>query len=87
MLLVFGGIPWQAYFQRVLSSKSASRAEVVSYVAALGCVIMAIPSVLIGAVAKATGAFNFDLKNLLLILKRAPIFIFYFRLESNGFPR
>ena len=55
MLLIFGGIPWQAYFQRVLSSKSASRAQILSYVAALGCVIMAIPSVLIGAVAKATG--------------------------------
>ena len=47
----------QAYFQRVLSSKSASRAQVLSYVAAVGCVIMAIPSVLIGAVAKATGQY------------------------------
>ncbi|XP_046657306.1 high-affinity choline transporter 1-like [Daphnia pulicaria] len=54
MLLVFGGIPWQAYFQRVLSSKSASRAQILSYVAAIGCVVMALPSVLIGAVAKAT---------------------------------
>ena len=44
----------QAYFQRVLSSKSASRAQILSYVAAIGCVIMAIPSVIIGAVAKAT---------------------------------
>ncbi|KAK2720359.1 high-affinity choline transporter 1-like [Artemia franciscana] len=54
LLLIFGGIPWQAYFQRVLSSKSAGRAQVLSYVAAFGCVIMAIPSVIIGAVAKAT---------------------------------
>jgi len=54
MLLIFGGIPWQAYFQRVLSSKSASRAQLLSFVAAFGCVIMAVPSVLIGAVAIAT---------------------------------
>ncbi len=44
----------KAYFQRVLSSKSASRAQILSYVAAIGCVVMALPSVLIGAVAKAT---------------------------------
>lgn len=55
LLLVFGGIPWQVYFQRVLSSKSADRAQLLSYVAAFGCVIMAIPPVLIGAIAKGTG--------------------------------
>ena len=55
MLLVFGGIPWQAYFQRVLSCKSAGRAQALSFVAAIGCVIMALPSVIIGAVGKATG--------------------------------
>ncbi|XP_018326613.1 high-affinity choline transporter 1 [Agrilus planipennis] len=54
LLLIFGGIPWQVYFQRVLSSKSAYRAQLLSYVAAFGCFIMAIPSVLIGAIAKAT---------------------------------
>lgn len=55
LLLIFGGIPWQVYFQRVLSSKSAGRAQILSYVAAFGCVSMAIPPVLIGAIAKATG--------------------------------
>lgn len=45
----------KVYFQRVLSSKSADRAQILSYVAALGCIIMAIPPVIIGAVAKATG--------------------------------
>ncbi|XP_030755733.1 high-affinity choline transporter 1 [Sitophilus oryzae] len=54
LLLILGGIPWQAYFQRVLSSKSADRAQVLSYVAAFGCVIMAIPPVLIGAIARGT---------------------------------
>lgn len=54
LLLIFGGIPWQVYFQRVLSSKTAGRAQVLSYVAAIGCILMAIPPVLIGAIAKAT---------------------------------
>lgn len=44
----------QVYFQRVLSSKTAGRAQVLSYVAAFGCLAMAIPPVLIGAIAKAT---------------------------------
>lgn len=54
LLLIFGGIPWQVYFQRVLSSKTAGRAQLLSYVAAIGCILMAIPPVLIGAIAKAT---------------------------------
>lgn len=57
LLLVFGGIPWQVYFQRVLSSKTAGRAQLLSYVAAAGCILMAIPPVLIGAIAKATRKF------------------------------
>ncbi|XP_011302945.1 high-affinity choline transporter 1 [Fopius arisanus] len=52
LLLIFGGIPWQVYFQRVLSSKTAGRAQLLSYVAAAGCILMAIPPVLIGAIAK-----------------------------------
>lgn len=48
----------QVYFQRVLSSKTAGRAQVLSYVAAVGCIFMAIPPVLIGAIAKATGYLN-----------------------------
>jgi hypothetical protein len=47
----------QVYFQRVLSSKTAGRAQILSYVAAIGCIIMAIPPVLIGAIAKATRKF------------------------------
>lgn len=57
LLLIFGGIPWQVYFQRVLSSKTAGRAQILSYVAAVGCILMAIPPVLIGAIAKATRKF------------------------------
>lgn len=58
LLLIFGGIPWQVYFQRVLSSKTAGRAQVLSYVAAFGCILMAIPPVLIGAIAKATRMYS-----------------------------
>ncbi|ESO00945.1 hypothetical protein HELRODRAFT_82550 [Helobdella robusta] len=52
LLLVFGGIPWQVYFQRVLSARSPGRAQAMSYAAALGCLILALPPVLIGAIAK-----------------------------------
>ena len=55
LLLMFGGIPWQVYFQRVLSAQSAFNAQILSYVAAFGCVAMAIPSVLVGAIATNTG--------------------------------
>ncbi|XP_017774165.1 PREDICTED: high-affinity choline transporter 1 [Nicrophorus vespilloides] len=54
LLLIFGGIPWQVYFQRVLSSKTAATAQLLSFVAAFGCILMAIPPVLIGAIAKST---------------------------------
>ncbi|XP_041362801.1 high-affinity choline transporter 1-like [Gigantopelta aegis] len=54
LLLIFGGIPWQVYFQRVLSSKSALKAQVLSFIAAFGCIIMALPAVLLGAIAAST---------------------------------
>lgn len=63
LLLIFGGIPWQVYFQRVLSSKTAGRAQVLSYVAAIGCILMAIPPVLIGAIAKATREYYYLIIN------------------------
>jgi len=54
LLLIFGGIPWQCYWQRALSAKSVFVAQVLSYVAAVGCLAMAVPAVLLGAVAKMT---------------------------------
>jgi len=48
----------QVYFQRVLSAKSPGRAEIMSYAAALGCIVLAIPPVLIGAIAKSAGKFT-----------------------------
>lgn len=47
-LLALGGIPWQVYFQRVLSAPTAKQAKQLSYIAAIGCVFMAVPSILIG---------------------------------------
>ncbi|XP_003738335.1 high-affinity choline transporter 1 [Galendromus occidentalis] len=54
LLLMLGGIPWQVYFQRVLSCRSAFKAQLLSYVAAVGCIVMAVPAMIMGAVAKAT---------------------------------
>ena len=52
---LMGLFPWQAYFQRVLSVKQVHHARILSFVAAFGCFAMAIPSVLIGAVATTAG--------------------------------
>ncbi|NXI42055.1 SC5A7 protein, partial [Galbula dea] len=52
--LVLGSIPWQTYFQRVLSAASPGQARAISYLSGLGCFSMAIPSVLIGAAAAST---------------------------------
>ncbi|XP_031559865.1 high-affinity choline transporter 1-like, partial [Actinia tenebrosa] len=54
MLLVFGGIPWQVYFQRVLACKTPAKAQFLSFAGAFGCVIMTIPAVLIGAIGAST---------------------------------
>ncbi|XP_028407780.1 high-affinity choline transporter 1-like [Dendronephthya gigantea] len=54
LLLVFGGIPWQVYFQRVLACKTSKQAKYLSFSASFGCILMAIPAFLIGAIATAT---------------------------------
>ncbi|XP_041054625.1 high-affinity choline transporter 1-like [Carcharodon carcharias] len=53
-LMTLGGIPWQAYFQRVLSTSTASRAQLISFVAAFSTLILAVPSVIIGAIGAST---------------------------------
>lgn len=55
LMQMLGGIPWQAYFQRVLSSSSATYAQVLSFLAAFGCLVMALPSICIGAIGASTG--------------------------------
>lgn len=45
----------QVYFQRVLSAKTAFNAQLLSYIAAIGCIVMALPAMLFGAIAAETG--------------------------------
>lgn len=54
LLVVFGGIPYQGYFQRILSIKSTSIAMTLSIASMFGCLILAVPSAFIGVVARAT---------------------------------
>ncbi|XP_073439090.1 high affinity choline transporter 1-like [Dendrobates tinctorius] len=54
LYLSLGSIAWQIYFQRVLSASTTTQAKVMSALSAVGCVVLAIPSVLIGAVAAST---------------------------------
>ncbi|KAM9032322.1 LOW QUALITY PROTEIN: high affinity choline transporter 1-like [Sarcophilus harrisii] len=54
LLLMLGGIPWQTYFQRVLSSSSATYAQILSFLAAFGCLLIAFPAILIGAIGAST---------------------------------
>ena len=55
LILIFGGIPWQVYFQRVLSAKTEKSAMYLSYVAAIGCLLSGIPPAIIGMIGKAAG--------------------------------
>lgn len=48
LLLCFGGIPWQVYFQRVLASRDAKTARRLSIIAGFVCLLAAVPAVLIG---------------------------------------
>lgn len=50
LLLMLGGIPWQVYFQRVLSAKNEQTAMWLSILAGVICIIAAIPAVMIGVI-------------------------------------
>ena len=50
LLLVFGGIPWQVYFQRVLSAKDENTARNLSILAGFVCLIASIPPIMIGVI-------------------------------------
>ncbi|CAG2197318.1 CHT1 [Mytilus edulis] len=54
LLLIFGGIGWQVYFQRVLSARTTRIAENLSYFAGFACLFLTIPPLLIGAIAAQT---------------------------------
>ncbi|MCL4146497.1 UNVERIFIED_CONTAM: hypothetical protein GTU68_007189 [Idotea baltica] len=51
LLLIFGGIPWQVYFQRVLSAKNEKTAMYLSFFAGFICLLAAIPPIMIGVIA------------------------------------
>lgn len=51
LLLVFGGIPWHVYFQRVLAAKDEDTAARLSVAAAGVCLFAAVPAILIGVAA------------------------------------
>lgn len=51
--MTFGTIPWQAYFQRVLSVKTSKQAQILSMAGGCSALVLVIPSVLIGAAGKA----------------------------------
>lgn len=55
LLLILGGVPWQVYFQRVLACRSSKHAQKLSFIAAVGCVLMALPPALLGSLARAAG--------------------------------
>lgn len=50
LLLIFGGIPWQVYFQRVLAAKNEKTAQWLSIFAGIICLLAAVPAVIIGIV-------------------------------------
>lgn len=50
LLLIFGGIPWQVYFQRVLSAKTEGTAVRLSIIAGFVCLLAAVPAIIIGMI-------------------------------------
>ena len=54
LLLVFGGIPWHVYFQRVLAARDEATARMLSIAAGASCMVAAVPPALIGILAAAT---------------------------------
>ncbi|MTB49906.1 sodium:solute symporter family protein [Lewinella sp. W8] len=50
LLLIFGGIPWQVYFQRVLASRDERTAVRLSIIAGGVCLLAAVAPVIIGMV-------------------------------------
>lgn len=48
LLMCLGGIPWQVYFQRVLSSKTVKDSQVMSMWSGVGAMLCAVPPALMG---------------------------------------
>ena len=54
---IFGTIPWQSYFQRVLSVQSGSKARALSIAGAFCSLALVVPSIFIGAASTVAGEF------------------------------
>ncbi|XP_063296832.1 high-affinity choline transporter 1-like [Pelobates fuscus] len=54
LYISLGSIPWQIYFQRILSASTTSQAKITSLLSSITCMTLAVPSVLVGAVAAST---------------------------------
>ncbi|XP_061130696.1 high affinity choline transporter 1-like isoform X1 [Syngnathus typhle] len=54
MLLALGGLAYQAFYQRILSASSYTQAQMTCFASAAFCLVLGIPSVLVGAVAAST---------------------------------
>jgi len=52
LLLIFGGIPWHVYFQRVLACKTERTAVAFSVCAGFLCLAMSLPPALIGVIGR-----------------------------------
>ncbi|CAJ1053282.1 high affinity choline transporter 1-like [Xyrichtys novacula] len=54
MLLALGGLAYQAFYQRILSASSYTQAQVTCFASSAFCLVLGIPSVVVGAVAAST---------------------------------
>lgn len=50
-----GGLAYQAFYQRILSASSYTQAQVTCFASSAFCLVLGIPSILVGAVAASTG--------------------------------
>lgn len=58
-----GGLAYQAFYQRILSASSYTQAQVTCFASSAFCLVLGIPSVLVGAVAASTGTLKILNKN------------------------
>ena len=54
--LIFFFFLLQVYFQRVLSCRTSKQAQILSYAASIGCLLLAFPPAILGTLAKAAGS-------------------------------
>ncbi|XP_062380346.1 high affinity choline transporter 1-like [Sardina pilchardus] len=54
LVLALGGLAYQAFYQRILSASSYTQAQITCFTSAFFCLVLGIPSVIVGAVAAST---------------------------------